>query len=61
VKPKDKVLYAIPGDEERQWTISSIWNTNTEDGFMACLFRTDSSKKLGIDRCNAQVKDLEHA
>jgi hypothetical protein len=49
------------GDEVRylgrQWTITSIWDTHTE-GLRANLVRKDKTKKRGIDRCAAQIKDL---
>ena len=58
VKEGDEVWYTIPGDDPQKWTITNIWDTHTE-GFAACLSRPDSTKKLGVDRCNAKEEDLE--
>ncbi len=57
MKVGDKVLYTIPEDIEREWTIARIWDTHTE-GLVADLQRDDDSKKLGIDRCSAMVVKL---
>ncbi len=61
MKAGDEVWYTIPADEPRQWTITSIFDTHTEDGLIACLSRPDDTKKLKVDRCNALVTDLEAA
>lgn len=58
MKVGDEVWYTIPGDEPRKWTINSMFDTHTE-GFVACLSRPDDTKKLGVDRCNASVNNLE--
>jgi len=58
MKAGDEVWYTITGDEPRKWTITSTFDTHTE-GFVACLSRPDDTKKLGIDRCNAMLVDLE--
>jgi len=58
MKEGDKVWYSIPGDEPRQWSITKIWDTNTADGMIACLSRTDKSKRLKTDRCNAPLGDI---
>ena len=59
MKPGDKVWYTIPDDEPRQWTISSLFDTNSE-GLIACLSRPDDTRNLGIDRCNAPIGKLKH-
>jgi hypothetical protein len=58
VKVGDTVKYTITGDTPKEWTISSIWDTNTDDGKIACLTRKDETKRLGVDRCNAPLEDL---
>ena len=58
MKVGDKVWYAVPGDEPREWSITRLWDTHTE-GFVACLSRPDETKKLKIDRCSALMRDLE--
>lgn len=59
MKAGDEVWYQIQGDEMHKWTITSIFDTNTEDGLVACLSRPDETKKLKVDRCNAAAGDLE--
>ncbi len=66
MKAGDTVLYYDPvakargeSDTLHEWRITSIWSTNTESGDVACLTRPDETKKLGEDRCNASVFDLE--
>ncbi len=58
MKVGDEVWYALTGDPARRWTISSIFNTNTE-GLMVCLSRPGETKKSSLERCNALLEDLE--
>lgn len=58
MKVGDRVLYTIPEDIEREWTITYIWDTHTE-GLVVCLSRPDESKKLRIDRCSTGIVNLE--
>lgn len=59
MKVGDEVWYTLLKDTPRKWSITSIWNTNTEEGLIAHLERPDDSKKLGVDRCQALTTRLE--
>jgi hypothetical protein len=59
MKIGDEVWYTILNQETYKWTITSMFDTHTPDGVVACLSRPDDTKKLKVDRCNAGVEELE--
>lgn len=59
MKVGEEVWYTILGDEPRKWTITSTFDTNTDEGLVVCLSRPDDTKKLGVDRCNGLLSTLE--
>jgi hypothetical protein len=59
--PGDKVVFKEPGDiphRALEWVIVEVWDTNSS-GLRAYLKRKDESKKRGVDRCAAQLDELE--
>lgn len=61
--PGDWVRFKDPGDVTHrtlEWKIVRIWDTNCE-GLRAYLSRPDKTKRRGVDRCAAQLDELERA
>jgi len=57
----DKVIFKDPEDVKHRaytWKIVDIWDTNVS-GLRAYLSRPDDTKKFGLDRCAAQLTELE--
>lgn len=59
--PGDKVTFKEPGDVPHrafEWRIVCVWDTHC-GGRRAYLRRPDKKRLRGVDRCAAQLSELE--